>query len=47
MKIIVLGGLGSQGRGTLQNLVRSADVDEIVCADENLDGWTTTQLCQS
>ncbi|MCK5915568.1 MAG: saccharopine dehydrogenase NADP-binding domain-containing protein, partial [Deltaproteobacteria bacterium] len=40
MKIVVLGGLGSQGRGALLDLARSADVDEIICADANLDGWT-------
>jgi len=40
MKIVVLGGLGSQGKGALLDLSRSADVDEIVCADANLDGWS-------
>lgn len=39
MKIAVLGGLGSQGRGALLDLVSSAAVDEIICADANLDGW--------
>ena len=39
MKIVVLGGLGSQGRGALLDLARSADVDEIICADAILDGW--------
>jgi len=39
MKIIVLGGLGSQGRGALLDLANSDQVDEIICADANLDGW--------
>ncbi len=39
MKIVVFGGLGSQGRGALLDLSRSAAVAEIICADANLDGW--------
>jgi len=39
MKIAVLGGLGAQGRGALQDLVQSSIVDQIICADANLDGW--------
>ena len=39
MKILVLGGLGSQGRGALLDLINSDLVDEIICADANLDGW--------
>jgi len=39
MKILVLGGLGSQGRGAILDLVNSDEVDEIICADANLDGW--------
>ncbi len=39
MKIVVLGGLGSQGRAVLIDLVRSPAVDEIICADANLAGW--------
>ncbi|NOY14133.1 MAG: saccharopine dehydrogenase [Deltaproteobacteria bacterium] len=39
MKVVVLGGLGLQGRAALVDLSRSADVDEIICADANLDGW--------
>ncbi|MCF6266981.1 MAG: saccharopine dehydrogenase NADP-binding domain-containing protein [Desulfuromusa sp.] len=39
MKIVVFGGLGSQGRGALLDLVNSAAVDEIICADANLDSW--------
>ncbi|MFK5926290.1 MAG: saccharopine dehydrogenase C-terminal domain-containing protein [Desulfuromusa sp.] len=39
MKIVVLGGLGSQGRGALLDLANSDQVDEIICADANLDGW--------
>ena len=39
MKIVVFGGLGSQGRGALLDLSQSAAVDEIICADANLEGW--------
>jgi len=39
MKIVVLGGLGSQGRGALIDLANSDQVSEIICADANLDGW--------
>ena len=39
MKIAVLGGLGSQGRGALLDLIDCPSVDEIICADANLDGW--------
>lgn len=39
MKIVVFGGLGSQGKGALLDLTQSADVDEIICADANLEGW--------
>ena len=39
MKIVVFGGLGSQGKGALLDLAQSADVDEIICADANLEGW--------
>ncbi len=39
MKIVVFGGLGSQGRGALLDLVNSTAVDEIICADANLDSW--------
>ena len=40
MKIVVFGGLGSQGKGALLDLSQSADVDEIICADANLETWT-------
>jgi len=40
MKIVVFGGLGSQGRGALLDLAQSEDVDEVICADANLDGWS-------
>jgi saccharopine dehydrogenase-like NADP-dependent oxidoreductase len=40
MKIVVLGGLGSQGRAVLIDLVRSPSVGEVICADSNLDSWT-------
>ena len=39
MKIAVFGGLGSQGKGALLDLSQSADIDEIICADANLEGW--------
>ena len=39
MKIVVFGGLGSQGKGALLDLAQSPDVDEIICADANLEGW--------
>lgn len=39
MKIVVFGGLGSQGRGALLDLINSDRVAEIICADANLDGW--------
>ncbi|MDX2480425.1 MAG: saccharopine dehydrogenase C-terminal domain-containing protein [Desulfuromusa sp.] len=39
MKIVVFGGLGSQGRGALLDLANSVAVDEIICADANLDSW--------
>ncbi|WP_020677023.1 saccharopine dehydrogenase family protein [Geopsychrobacter electrodiphilus] len=39
MKIVVLGGLGSQGRAVLIDLARSPAVDEVICADANLAGW--------
>jgi lysine 6-dehydrogenase len=41
MKIVVLGGLGSQGRGALLDLVNSVAVNEIICADANLDSWNS------
>ncbi len=39
MRIAVLGGLGSQGKGAILDLVQSDSVDEIICADACLDGW--------
>lgn len=41
MKIVVLGGLGSQGRGALLDLINSVAVNEIICADANLDSWNS------
>ncbi|WP_077302524.1 saccharopine dehydrogenase family protein [Virgibacillus pantothenticus] len=38
MKVIVLGGSGLQGRAALQDLGKSDDVTEIVCADVNFAG---------
>ena len=39
MKIVVLGGLGIQGRTALKDLSGSKIVDEVICADSNLDLW--------
>jgi saccharopine dehydrogenase-like NADP-dependent oxidoreductase len=39
MKIAVLGGLGIQGRAALTDLSNSKIVDEVICADTNLDLW--------
>lgn len=39
MKIAVLGGLGIQGRAALKDLSDSKIVDEVICADSNLDMW--------
>jgi saccharopine dehydrogenase-like NADP-dependent oxidoreductase len=39
MKIVVLGGLGIQGKAALANLSNSKIVDEVICADSNLDLW--------
>ena len=33
MKVLVLGGCGSQGRAALYDLSRNASVDQITCAD--------------
>jgi lysine 6-dehydrogenase len=38
MKIIVLGGLGYQGKAALIDLMRSAEVTEVICADARTDG---------
>lgn len=39
MKILVLGGCGIQGRAAVYDLAGSAAVDEVICADANLDGF--------
>ena len=39
MKIVVLGGLGIQGRAALTNLSNSKIVDEVICVDAHLDEW--------
>jgi lysine 6-dehydrogenase len=39
MKIVVLGGLGLQGRAALWDLSRNSRVREIVCADGHLEAW--------
>lgn len=38
MKIIVLGGLGYQGRAAVIDLMRSGEVTEVVCVDTHIDG---------
>lgn len=38
MKIVVLGGLGYQGKAALIDLMRSAAVTEVVCADARTEG---------
>lgn len=40
MKMIVLGGLGYQGKAALIDLMRSAEVTQVVCADARSDGLT-------
>jgi saccharopine dehydrogenase-like NADP-dependent oxidoreductase len=39
MKIVVLGGLGLQGKAALIDLARSRRVREIICADVSLKDW--------
>ncbi len=41
MKIVLLGGLGLQGRAALADLVGSAGVQSVICADVNLNAWDT------
>jgi len=38
MKMIVLGGLGYQGKAAIIDLMRSTEVTEVVCADARTDG---------
>jgi len=38
MKIVVLGGMGYQGRAAVDDLMRSPAVTEVVCADVRTDG---------
>ena len=38
MKVFVLGGLGLQGRAAVIDLMRSAEVKEVVCADAHTQG---------
>jgi lysine 6-dehydrogenase len=38
MKIVVLGGLGYQGKAAVIDLMRSPEVTEVVCADAHTDG---------
>jgi len=39
MKIVVLGGLGMQGKAALLDLARSTAVREVICADYTLKDW--------
>ncbi len=39
MKIVVLGGMGMQGKAALVDLVNIDPVDDIICADADLKGW--------
>ncbi|MFZ0614070.1 MAG: saccharopine dehydrogenase C-terminal domain-containing protein [Desulfobacterales bacterium] len=39
MKIVVLGGLGMQGKAALVDLVNIDPVDDIICADADLKDW--------
>jgi saccharopine dehydrogenase-like NADP-dependent oxidoreductase len=39
MKIVVLGGLGLQGKAAVLDLARSDRVREIICADVSLEDW--------
>jgi len=43
MKIIVLGGLGFQGKAALIDLMRSTEVTEVVCADARTDGLSALE----
>jgi saccharopine dehydrogenase-like NADP-dependent oxidoreductase len=40
MKIVVLGGLGYQGKAAIVDLMRSPEVTEVVCADAHTEGLT-------
>jgi saccharopine dehydrogenase-like NADP-dependent oxidoreductase len=39
MKVVVLGGLGIQGRAALADLASSSSVEAIICADLDLTGF--------
>ena len=39
MKIVVLGGLGLQGKAAIADLAGSEGVTEIVCADASLEAF--------
>ena len=41
MKIVLLGGLGLQGKAALADLAGSPAVQSIICADTRLDAWET------
>ena len=38
MKVLVLGGCGIQGKAAVIDLARTAAVEEVICADANIDG---------
>jgi lysine 6-dehydrogenase len=39
MKVVVLGGLGMQGKAALVDLVNVDPVDNVICVDADLKGW--------
>ena len=39
MKVVVLGGLGMQGKAALVDLVNVDPVDDVICVDADLKGW--------
>ena len=44
MKIVLLGGLGLQGKAALADLAGSPAVQSIICADTRLDAWETVAV---
>ena len=38
MKVLVLGGCGIQGKTAVYDLSRNPGVQEVICADANLEG---------
>ena len=43
MKIVVLGGLGLQGKAALADLAASPAVRSVICADASLEAWGTAK----